>query len=105
MHCGLADWKIGIGGGIFGEIADVPFCAIAERVFHDEHSAIIIAGIHQVGVRNVANEAIFIEFVRINRQVAEILKSLQENWEIGFVVARVFFGNDEDEIRSAVIKP
>lgn len=70
----LVDGKVGIDSGVCGEVALVPLGALTEFVFDDKHFRIVEAGIHEVGVWDVADKSIFIQFIGLEFQFAEAIE-------------------------------
>ena len=101
----LIDREVRIGGGVGWQFAFVPLGAVAELVFGDEHLTVIETGVHKVAVGDVTDEAVFIEFVRIDGEIAKAGEFFQEDGEIGFAVALFVFADDEGEIGAVFVKP
>src|SRR5262245_53833508 len=67
VYASLVDGELRVHCRMGGYGPEVPFRAVTELVFHDEHLGVIIARLQQVGVRDVADETVFIEFFGMDR--------------------------------------
>jgi hypothetical protein len=74
-------------------------------ILHDEHPAVVVSGAREPSVGDVAAEAVFIEFVRIDGQVAEAVKLGEPDRQIGLLVSLSFLPNHDGETLAVVVKP
>ena len=83
----------------------MPLGAVAKRVLRDEHLRVIVAGIHQVRIRDVADEPVFVRLIRVDREVPEVRELPEHDRQVRFAIAPPLLADHEDEIRPAAIEP
>ena len=55
----------------------MPLVPVTARIFHNKHLSVVVSGTQQVGVREVTDEPVLIEFVRRHRLVAKLSEDRQ----------------------------
>ena len=83
----LTDREIGINRRIGRHRAHMPLGSVTELILHDEHAGVIKSAVHQVVVRDKADESILIEFVGMHREITESGKVSEHDGQVGLRVS------------------